>query len=241
MADLWSLLVARQKRNVTPHVQLGKKRSQEGSMGTDKFLENLKNHIPEKSAELIWELIKDYNFNLIIAKERKTKYGDYRAPIRFGDSHRISVNGTLNQYAFLLTFIHEVAHMHTFEKYGRKIAPHGKEWKRTFKKISKPFLSAKIWPKDITLTLNNYFINPKASSASDVELTRALRKYDENKDLYLEDLEEGSFFAINNEQGRWFVKGQKRRTRYLCNEIETNKTFTIHGLAKVYVKEKNEQ
>lgn len=209
-------------------------------MHSDRFLENLKNHIPEESTPLIWPLISDFDFTLTVTRERITKHGDYRMPTRNGDPHRISVNGTLNKYAFLLTFIHEVAHMHAFEKYGRRIQPHGKEWKRTFRNIAKPFLKEKVWPIDITIILNNYFINPKASSAGDINLTRILRKYDDNTDLYLEDLTEGSYFAVNNEKGRQFLKGKKRRTRYLCTELATNKTFTIHGMAKVHKIEINE-
>jgi SprT protein len=240
LQGLWSSLVVRQKRNAIPLVLPGKKRNLEDNMQSDSFLDNLKNHIPEKSVDLIWPLIKDFDFNLTVTKERKTKHGDYRMPNSSGQSHRISVNGTLNKYAFLLTFIHEVAHMHTFEIYGRRISPHGKEWKRTFKKVAKPFLLAKVWPEDITLVLKNHFINPKASSAGDIVLTRVLRKYDDNKDVFLEDLEEDSFFAINNEFGRQFVKGKKRRTRYLCSELETHKTFTIHGMAKVFEIKENE-
>lgn len=203
-------------------------------MQSEQFLENLKNHIPKEASVLVWPLIANFDFTLTVTKERKTKHGDYRAPLRPNESHRISVNGSLNPYAFLLTFIHEVAHMHAFEKYGRRIQPHGKEWKRTFRNIAKPFLKAKVWPADITEVLNNYFLNPKASSAGDINLTRILRKYDDNTDLYLEDLSEGSYFAVSSEDGRKFVRGAKRRTRYLCTELETKKIFTIHGMAKVY-------
>lgn len=223
------------RKNVTHHVQHGKKRNQEDSMQSERFLENLKNHIPEKAVPLIWPLIAEYDFALTVTKERKTKHGDYRAPMSSGQPHRISVNGSLNPYAFLLTFIHEVAHMHAFEKYGRRIMPHGKEWKRIFRNIAKPFLQDGVWPEDITLVLTKHFVNPKASSAGDIALTRVLRKYDDNADIYLEDLEEGTYFAVSSEDGRQFVKGKKRRTRYLCTELKTNKIFTIHGMAKVYI------
>ena len=205
-------------------------------MKSKEFLSNLESHIPIAALDLVWPLIKEYNFTLTVANDRKTKHGDYRMPMMVNQPHRISVNGTLNKYAFLLTFIHEVAHMHAFEKYGRRIKPHGSQWKRTFIKLAKPFLKKEIWPLDILEVLNNYFKNPKASSAGDINLTRVLRSYDNNEDLYLEDVEEGRLFAVNNENGRWFEKGAKRRTRYLCKELETGRNFTIHGMAKVFIK-----
>ena len=164
-----------------------------------------------EALELVWPLIEEYDFTLTVTNERKTKHGDYRMPMMGNQPHKISVNGTLNRYAFLLTFIHEVAHMHAFEKYGRRIKPHGIQWKRTFIKLAKPFLKKDIWPLDILEVLTNYFKNPKASSAGDINLTRVLRSYDKNQDLYLEDVAEGSLFAVNNENGRWFERGAKRR------------------------------
>ncbi len=201
----------------------------------DTFLANLENHIPLRASVLIMPLIEEYNFQLRVTNERKTKHGDYRFPIRKGGVHHISVNGTLNKYAFLLTFLHEIAHMHAFEKYGTRIKPHGTQWKRTFTKIARPFLRKQVWPEEITLVLENYFLNPKASSAGDVALTRVLRKYDDTQDLYLEDLEKGAQFAVGDAGGRLFVKGEKRRTRYLCKELGSKREFTIHGMAKVFI------
>ncbi len=205
-------------------------------MQSERFLENLKNHVPEDAIPLIWNLIKDFDFTLTVTNERKTKHGDYRMPLRSGESHKISVNGTLNPYAFLLTYVHEIAHMHTFELYGRKVSPHGKEWKRTFRNIAKPFLKVGIWPKDVNIALKQYFINPKASSGGDIDLTRVLRNYDPHPELHLEDLEEGEVFSTDELNERLFVKGAKRRTRYLCKEIATSREYTVHSLAKVFIR-----
>ena len=204
-------------------------------MDLDRFVEHLKNHVPEDSVALILPLIEDYDFSLKVTNERKTKHGDYRFPLQRGGTHKISVNGTLNEYAFLLTFLHEIAHMHAFEKYGTRIKPHGSQWKRTFTKISKVFLKSGIWPEDITSVLRVYFLNPKASSAGDLELTRVLRSYDANQDLYVEDLEMGAQFRVGGPTGRMFERGLKRRTRYLCKELGTKREFTIHGMAKVFI------
>ena len=46
----------------------------------------------------------------------------------------------LNPYRFLMTLVHEVAHLVAFQKYGRAIKPHGKEWKFTFQTLMLPFI-----------------------------------------------------------------------------------------------------
>ena len=207
-------------------------------MEKNDFLHHLQKHIPEGSSELIWPLISDFNFSLKVTNERITKHGDYRLPHYGKDPHKITVNGSLNVYAFLLTFLHEVAHMHAYELYGKRIKPHGVQWKRAFVNIAKPFLENHIWPADVEIVLRSYFKNPKASSGADPELVRVLHKYDENQELRVEDIAEGALFLLATSRERWFRKGVKRRTRYLCKDINTGKSFTIHGLAKV--KSKNE-
>jgi len=199
------------------------------------FLTNLGRHIPDRAGALVWPLISDFSFNLKVTNERVTKHGDYRMPLRKGQPHKISVNATLNSYAFLLTLIHEIAHMHAYEFFGKRIKPHGQEWKQIFATIADPFLAAHIWPEDIEEVLRNYFRNPKASSGADPKLVKVLHKYDDNQDLTVEDIEEGELFLLANRNGRWFKKGAKRRTRYLCKELETGRNFTIHGLAKIVV------
>lgn len=206
-------------------------------MEQQSFLEKLEEHIPVKSTNLVWLIIYEYNFTLKVTKERSTKHGDYRMPMGKKYPHKISVNGTLNKYAFLLTLLHEIAHMHAYSQYGRKIKPHGKEWKNIFRSITQPFIVNGIWPTDITEILRKYFVNPRASSAGFPELTKVFRKYDSNNDLYLDDIEEGCIFALYNQYGRWFQKGGKRRTRFLCKELETQRDFTIHGMAKIVLKD----
>lgn len=208
-------------------------------MDSKNFLQNLNQHLPKGASELVWPLLEGFHFQLMVTKERASKHGDYRLPMYKNEYHKISVNGTLNKYAFLLTFLHEIAHMHTYHIYGRRIKPHGKQWKKTFTKIAKPFLKEKIWPEDISIVLHHYFVNPKASSAGDASLTRVLRTYDQDIVLSLEDVPEGTKFTIGKQQSRWFIKGKKRRSRFLCKEIETNKEYTVHGMAKISVE--NEQ
>jgi len=159
------------------------------------------------------KLLEMNTVHLKIVNERKTRHGDYR-PLPDG-SHRITVNANLNQYRFLVTLVHEIAHLIAFKKYGRMIKPHGVEWKRTFQHLMLPFLRPDIFPNDILPLLARHFKNPTASSDTDAVLSVALKKYDAATDKnFIFELEQGVIFATDN--GRKFQKGKKLRKRYEC-------------------------
>jgi len=80
-------------------------------------LGHLENYLPKGSAALIYEYLHTYKIHLTITRTRKSVLGDYRHATH-EDHHRISVNGSLNPYAFLLTLIHELGHLITFSSMG---------------------------------------------------------------------------------------------------------------------------
>jgi hypothetical protein len=143
------------------------------------------------------------------------------------------VNGDLNKYSFLITALHELAHLHAYKKFGLRISPHGEEWKNEYRNLLLPIVNSKILPSDIENALLKSILNTKAASCSDIQLSRVLNKYDEiseNSVLHLEEIEEGLSFSLN---GRLFTKGKLRRSRYLCYELGTNKPYLIHRLAQI--------
>lgn len=199
-------------------------------MTRTEFANSLQPYLPDGTAEKIVELLYDKPLSLKICRNRTTKYGDYRPPHgRHG--HRISVNSDLNPYAFLITLIHEYAHYLVNEHYSRTVNPHGKEWKFTFKQEMIPFLNDEVFPYDLLLILQDHMKNPKASSASDHRLRKALMEYDKDEKTLLDDLPEQALFMIPNKGV--FRKGEKKRTRYLCQHVESKKWFMVHGLAEV--------
>jgi hypothetical protein len=171
--------------------------------------------LPEHSVPTIAGWVLHFNFDLKITRSRTTKLGDYRSPFK-GGRHKITVNHNLNRYAFLITLVHEIAHLSAFEKYSHRIKPHGEEWKQEYKKLMDPFLQEHILPADIQIALESYLINPAASSCADENLLRTLRKYDKKTDtsVHLEDLPFKTIFKINPE--RYFEKGEKQRKRFKC-------------------------
>ena len=103
--------------------------------GTLIYMSNvLQKYLPEHAVAHVFELIKQNQVHLKIVNERNTRHGDYR---RHPDGfHQITVNANLNKYRFLMTLIHEIAHLVAFEKFGRNIKPHGDEWKYSFQILS---------------------------------------------------------------------------------------------------------
>jgi SprT protein len=192
----------------------------------------LKQYIPEKSFEEVLYYIQHYKVQLTITKQRQTVLGDYRHAHN-GNGHRISVNGNLNKYSFLITLLHELAHLFTYERFGHRVQSHGQEWKQEFSKILAKFLSNKIFPHDIENALLLTLKNPAASSCGDEHLLRILRNYDTKKDGHylVEQLNEGSLFQIKG--GRVFRKGQKIRKRYKCVEVATKKMYLFSGVYEV--------
>lgn len=180
---------------------------------------------------MVLSWIEEYKFLLKITKSRASKLGDYRAPYR-GKSHQITVNHNLNKFSFLITVIHEVAHLTVWNKYGTKVQPHGNEWKEDFKILLEPFLNLEIFPPDILKSLYSYSINPKASSCSDIDLAKVLKRYDEVSDyVHLENIVEDSTFRLKT--GRTFIKGKQIRKRYICIDTLTKKKYLISPVAEV--------
>lgn len=200
---------------------------------TEKLQLIFSKHLPPNSIPYCLDLWVKNGFNFTVTPSRKTKLGDFRWR-RDSSRQTITINGTLNPYQFLITYIHEVAHLHTYLHCGIETAPHGKEWKSTFQKLMIPLLKPEIFPKDILIPLSRHMRNPKASSAGDLFLTKELSKYDLNnnssQEVFLADLRPGSVFEI---QGRKFRKKETRRTRVLCEEIPSGKKFLISQLAKI--------
>ena len=195
-------------------------------------LHELKQYIPEKSFEDVLYYIQHYKVQLTITKQRQSILGDYRHAHK-GEGHRISVNGNLNSYSFLITLLHELAHLFTYERFSHRVPAHGKEWKDEFGKILYKFLSNSIFPPDIEAALLKTLKNPAASSCGDENLLRILRNYDAKKEGHylVEQIIEGDQFMIKG--GRVFKKGEKVRKRFKCVEVTTGKVYLFSAVYEV--------
>lgn len=190
----------------------------------------LQGYIPEQAMAQVLNLLKHDNLIVKIKKERKTRHGDYmRLP---NGKHQITINSNLNEYRFLITLIHEIAHFEAYKTYGRFIKPHGKEWKQTFQHLMLPFLNPGIFPHALLPLLAKHFKKPKASSDTDVALAYVLKQFDDAHDkTYIFEVPLGSTFKLYN--GKVFKKGNKRVKRFECVEINTGKLYLFNPNAEV--------
>jgi len=190
--------------------------------------EILQKYLPEEAMDKVVELIERYPCHLKIVQKRSTKHGDFK---RFSDGKiQITINNDLNPYRFLLTLVHEYAHLVTFQEHKR-VKPHGLEWKSNFKLLMLPFLSPDVFPEEILKLLARYLMNPRASSDADMNLSLAFRNYDRVTDKTLIfEIPDRSRFQYRN---KTFIKGKKRRTRYECVEVFTHRKYIFHPHAEV--------
>ncbi|MBN3581113.1 SprT-like domain-containing protein [Algoriphagus aestuarii] len=190
-------------------------------------------HLPPAAVPFCLKIWNDHPFLFRITSSRKTKLGDFRYR-KDQELQTITINSDLNKYQFLLTLIHEVAHLQAFKKFGFGINPHGREWKSTFQTLMFPFLKEEFFPIDILIPLKTHMRAPKASSAADLFLMKEMSKYDNKKEetfqSFLSDLKPGARFLIS---GREFEKAETRRTRVVCKEVRSGKKFLIALMAKV--------
>ena len=193
-------------------------------MNADTVFNLLQSHVPPPALDYSFSLWKSSPFELKITKSRQTKVGDFTS--RRSKGHpRITLNNDLNPYLFLVTYVHEVAHLHVFLKHGNRLDPHGEEWKTTFTDLMVPILWESVFPEEILHPLRKHMINPKASSFADTTLTQAFRKFDrETNEMMLADVPTGSIFRF---QGRYFKKGKLRRTRILCRELASRRDYLV--------------
>ncbi|MBH46020.1 MAG: sprT domain-containing protein [Flavobacteriaceae bacterium] len=194
----------------------------------------LQDFVPKAALPLLSEYLLRWQVNLLITPQRVTKHGDFRSLPRGG--HQITVNEMENPYRFLITTLHEISHLIAFQDYGRGIKPHGKEWKSTFKKIMLPFVNPKIFPEELLGVVAEHFIDPKASTDTDLNLVLALNKFEpESEKKYIFELEQGVVFEIHN--GRKFVRGKKHTKRYECQALYSHKVYLFSPHAQVTIVE----
>ncbi|NTW25797.1 MAG: sprT domain-containing protein [Lentimicrobium sp.] len=193
--------------------------------------EALENYLPAGCADLVSGWFGSHQVILRITKSRRSKLGDFRGGNAL-KSPVISVNHNLNQYSFLVTLLHEMAHAEVFLSNKRRMVPHGQHWKRAYQAIALPFLEEGLLPEQVSKAFNNYLKNPSASSTTNLPLAVALRKYDPPKDLVLiSELPTDALFSLPD--GRVFKRGVQLRKRYRCECLNNKRIYLFSPLAEI--------
>jgi SprT protein len=195
-------------------------------------MEALRSYLPPGSFEPVLYYLQHYKVHLTITRERASVLGDYRNQLPH-KNHRISVNGNLNTYAFLITLLHELAHLLTYERHGHRVQAHGPEWKTAFSQVLAQFLEQGLFPDDVAKALQKTIRNPAASSCADTGLLRVLHRYNARKPGWqlVETLPDGSLFKLKD--GRVFKRQVVVRKRIKCVEVATGKAYLFSPVYEV--------
>jgi hypothetical protein len=98
---------------------------------------------------MVAEAYENSRFQLKFKKPRNSKLGDFRPPRGDDGICCITLNGNLNPYQMLVTFVHEFAHYAVYMLAPKKyVEPHGDLWKLTFTQLLQPYLKPEIFPED---------------------------------------------------------------------------------------------
>lgn len=187
----------------------------------------LQKYLPENTLPFLKSWFGDHYIHIKITKGRNSKLGDYR---KLPDkSHLITVNSTLDPQLFFFVLTHELAHLLAFEKYGRRIAPHGNEWKQTYREMLLESLS--IYSDDLKPIIIKFYHSPKANFMASPDLVRYFHMSDLPEHLcFVEDLTPHNIFIYNKQRYRMIEKLKKN---YLCENLDNGKKYIFKSLAKV--------
>lgn len=187
----------------------------------------LEQFLPENALPYLKIWFGSYPCHLKITKNRNSKLGDYR---KLPDkSHQITVNGTLEPQLFFFVLTHELAHLIAFEKYGRRISPHGVEWKQTFREMLLESLT--VYAEDLRPIIQKFSKSPKANFMASPDLVKYFHvPKEDDEQTFIENLKKGELFEYKKEI---FVIEETTKKRYLCKNIKSSRKYYFRNLAQV--------
>jgi SprT protein len=193
-----------------------------------KEAEILGKYLPVQSIDYCFSLWKTHRIQLTITKPRKSIYGNYS--FRNG-IHSITVNGNLGKEAFLVTYLHEVAHLLVRKNHQRRTKPHGREWQTAFSELMKPVLHEGVFPPEILDALKIHLLSPAASSCTDARLHALLNPVEasENQKKVM-DLAPGQAFRFQGKNYLW-IRSLRSRCEVRC--MESGRLYRITATAMV--------
>jgi hypothetical protein len=190
-------------------------------------IQSLEKYLPQNTLQYLKIWFSDYYIHIKITRNRNSKLGDYR---KLPDnSHEITINSTLVPQLFFFVLTHELAHLIAFEKYGRRISPHGNEWKDTFRRML--LESIDVYDEALRPIISKFSRSPKANFMASPDLVKYfhIEKHDD-KLQFIEELKEGDYFMYRNE--KYFLEGLIKKN-YLCKNLATGRKYSFKPLARV--------
>lgn len=194
----------------------------------------LRNHLPEQAVEWVYGYLDHHQVHFHITRERRSKLGDYRWPQPRHPFHEMSVNGDLPKLLFLWVFLHEAAHLETHLKYSN-VQPHGHEWQSEYARLIADHRDC--FPDAVRPMLDRYVAHVPLQRSLGREIEEVLRCYSSDMQwltvLRLDDLPVGSRFRLKMRSEVLFESVERRRTRWLCRDVNSGRMYAVAGRAEV--------
>lgn len=190
-------------------------------------IRSLEKYLPQNTLQYLKVWFADYHIHIKVTRNRDSKLGDYRKlPDR---SHEITINSNLAPQLFFFVLTHELAHLIAFEKYGRKIAPHGNEWKETFRQML--LQSLNVYEENLRPVIIKFSKSPKANFMASPDLVKYFHiENQDDKHVFIESLTKGDLFTYRNE--KYLLEGLIKKN-YLCKHLTTGRKYSFKPLARV--------
>jgi SprT protein len=176
--------------------------------------------VPAESAYRLQKLLSTYPTDLRIVRPRKTKLGDYRLPPQ-GQRHRITINAMEDKEEFLFTLLHELAHLYAFQEFGRKIQPHGREWKLQYRTFLLDFIDV----------LGNHPRFPFEVTKLPARMNLTEIPQEDDDQLRVHHIHPGEVFIFNGKRKMKMLK--KLRKYYVCLDLGNGKKYRVHPMGSV--------
>ncbi len=197
------------------------------------YKEILSRYFPPETIDQVFGMLEKHTVQLTISRYRSSKLGDYRPPHK-QSRHRISINGGLSPLLTYLIYLHEYAHLLVWNKFGRKVSPHGKQWKEEFGSLLRQAIFLGHVPNHLQNSILAFSQNVKATFAADNKLWKQLQLLENGGEdqVTVEQLPVNSYFSAGN--GRVFRKEEKLRTRFRCFCLTNNRRYLFHPSAIIH-------
>lgn len=189
-------------------------------------------YLPEEAVEWVYIYLNLHRVHLRIARERRTKLGDYRPPYPGHPQHEISVGGNLPKHLFLWVFLHEVAHLQTHLIHPQA-APHGHEWQSEYAHLLHDHID---WfPPNLQPLIARYIRRIPLNRTLGRQIEQTLRALDPNHATLptLNQQKPGTRFRLHHTPDRLFEALAKRRTRWLCRCLDDGRDYLVAGTTEI--------
>lgn len=206
-------------------------------MAEAEYKQILGRYMPPAAVAPVYDFMQQHRVQFHITRERRSKLGDYRWPQASHPGHEISVNGNLNQYLFLLVLLHEMGHLNTYVRYGNGVQPHGHEWQEEYRLLLASF--AECFPSEVRPVLKQYIQHIPLNRALGRQLEVVLHHYDPDytstPNPTLDQLAPGACFRLVQKPQLQLRALERRRTRWVCEELTSGLRYLVSGSAEVEV------